>query len=114
MAVRLLTSFNLFSADFGLSTTDLGPGSSWNATVPQLAMAGIFDDIWGVPTQHRNPLTFFKDTNVNNAWNFNASDPKDGHNICSESHNSHEGCLAITTWGERSDPSVPFRYPEQS
>jgi len=35
---------------------------------------------------------YFVDTNVNNAWNFNASDPKDGHNICSESHNSQEGC----------------------
>ena len=52
---------------------------------------------------------------MNNAWNFNASDPKDGHNICSESHNSQEGCLdhyryywlllVLFGWGRRSDLS---------
>ncbi|CAK8997949.1 unnamed protein product [Durusdinium trenchii] len=39
---------------------------------------------------------YFVDTNVNNAWKLNASDPKDGHNICSEKHNEKTAECSVT------------------
>lgn len=40
-----------------------------------------------------------EDTNVNNAWKLNASDPKDGHNICSEKHNEKTAeCPDAASW----------------
>ncbi|CAK8997898.1 unnamed protein product [Durusdinium trenchii] len=42
---------------------------------------------------------YFVDTNVNNAWKLNASDPKDGHNICSEKHNEKTAeCPDAASW----------------
>ena len=42
-----------------------------------------------------------EDTNINNAWH-NASDDKEGHNICSEEHNSASAECPVTGLGELS------------